>query len=650
MCGIAGFLDATPEGAEARVRRMTDAIVHRGPDDGGAWMDPAAGLALGHRRLSILDLSPAGHQPMMSASGRFVLVFNGEMYNHLAIRAELEASGCAPHWRGHSDTETLLAAIEAWGLDATLRRAVGMFALGLWDRERRRLALARDRAGEKPLYFGRQKGAFLFGSELKALRAHPAFEGAIDRHVLALYLRHNYVPDPLCIYQGIRKLLPGTWVEIDERGEAVEPVPFWSVDEAIASGRQNPFVGTDAEAIDRLDAVLGEAVQAQMVADVPLGAFLSGGVDSSLVVALMQARSSRAVRTFTIGFEDRSFDESVHARAVAKHLGTDHTELVVTPNEALSIVPRLPDMYDEPMADSSQIPTALVCAMARRHVTVSLSGDAGDELFGGYTRYMLASRIWRTLSRVPTSVRHGAARVLATGRPETWDRIIGALAPVLPGRLRVSRPGDKLRKLSVVLGSFDTLPAVYRSLVSHWDPPDDACRGVREARSRLSELMERRASLNFEETMMFWDLLTYLPGDILVKVDRAAMATSLETRVPMLDHRVIEFSWTLPFHLRIRDGHGKWLLRQLLYRHVPSELIERPKMGFGVPIDAWLRGPLREWAEALLAKDRLEREGFFDGEVVQSRWSEHLAGTRNWAYSIWDVLMFQAWHEAQTGR
>jgi asparagine synthase (glutamine-hydrolysing) len=646
MCGIAGFIGTAVEDRQQILRRMTETLVHRGPDDAGYWFDDRVGVALGHRRLSILDLSPAGHQPMLSPSDRYAIVFNGEIYNHHAIRAELERSGLAPAWRGHSDTETLLAAVDAWGLRRSLDRCVGMFALALWDRQQRRLNLARDRAGEKPLYYGVQNGVFLFGSELKALRAHPAFHGEIDREALALYLRHNYVPDPYSIYRGIHKLSPGAMVEVDEHRIPTAPVRYWDATEVAAQGQATPFEGSDSDALTRLESVLGQAVADQMIADVPLGAFLSGGIDSSLIVALMQARSTRPVKTFTIGFEDDAYNEAGHARAVAAHLGTDHTEMVVTPAEAIAIVPRLPGMYDEPFADSSQIPTALLCSLARRHVTVSLSGDAGDELFGGYTRYMLASRVWRAVSRVPAPIRRLAARALVSLSPEQWDAVARGIGPLLPGRMHVSHPGDKMHKGAALL-HHEGLPDVYRSLISQWDRPDLVCIGTPEARSRLEDLMASGGALRPEEAMMLWDLSSYLPGDILVKVDRAAMAASLETRVPMLDHRVVELAWSLPFQMRVRDGEGKWLLRQLLYRRVPRALIDRPKMGFGVPIDSWLRGPLQEWAEALLSESRLKSEGFFDPAVIRNRWQEHLAGRRNWAYSIWTVLMFQSWYAEQ---
>jgi asparagine synthase (glutamine-hydrolysing) len=646
MCGIAGFIDRSAQEPDELCRRMARALAHRGPDDQGVWTDRECGVALGHQRLAILDLSPAGHQPMRSRRDRFVIAFNGEIYNHLSIRRELEGAQLAPPWLGHSDTETLLAAIEAWVLRGALERCVGMFAFALWDRKERRLSLARDRCGEKPLYYGRQGTAFLFASELKALYLHPAFHRQLSGGALALYLRHNYVPEPYCIYDDIHKLAAGTYVEIDAHGNAGDVTAYWSALAAIEASQAAPFRGEPAAAAEELERILGDAIAGQMVADVPLGAFLSGGVDSSLIVALMQARSARPVRTFTIGFAEAAYDESRYARAVAAHLGTEHTELIVSPAQALAVIPRLPAMYDEPFADSSQIPTALICQLARTHVTVCLSGDAGDEVFGGYTRYVLAGRIWSTIGHIPKPLRRMAERLVRTLSPDDWDRRFQAVAPLLPRHWRQARLGDRLHKAGDLL-TADTRAEVYRALVSHWSRPGSICAGAEEPRSRLMELMDNCRLRHFEEAMMFWDLMTYLPGDILVKVDRAAMAVSLETRVPMLDHRVIEFAWRLPLDMRLRNRQGKWLLRQLLYRHVPRELIDRPKMGFGVPIDAWLRGPLRDWAETLLSEARLRSEGIFDPLPVRQRWREHVEGKRNWAYLLWDVLMFQAWHETQ---
>ncbi len=635
MCGIAGFWD--PRGdleaaqAEARATAMAVALAHRGPDDAGVWTDARAGVALAHRRLAILDLSPAGHQPMVSACGRYALVFNGEIYNHLALRQELERRGQAPAWRGHADTETLLAAVSAWGLAAALRASVGMFALALWDRQARNLSLARDRLGEKPLYYGRVGGAFLFGSELKALRTWPGFAAEVDRPALALYLRHNCIPAPYTIYRGIRKLPPGTWLSLSADAWEAEPAAYWSAREVAERGQADPFRGTDAEAAEELERLLRQAVAGQMVADVPLGAFLSGGVDSSTVVALMQAQSGRAVRTFSIGFTEAAYDEAPQARAVAAHLGSEHTELYVSPAEAMAVIPSLPRLYDEPFADSSQIPTFLVSQLARRQVTVSLSGDGGDELFGGYNRHLWAPRLWRRLSPWPRPLRGLLATALRTLPPTAWDAAFARLGRLLPRSARQRNPGDKLHKLAEVLGA-EGPEEIYLNLVSHWKHPGDVVRGVDEPATRVTDPAARARLEAFESRMMCLDLVTYLPDDILAKVDRAAMAVSLETRVPLLDHRLVEFAWRLPLAMKIRDGQGKWLLRRVLYRHVPRELVERPKMGFGLPLGDWLRGPLRDWAEALLDEARLAREGYFHPRPIRA---------------LWDVLMFQAWLEAR---
>jgi len=644
MCGIAGFIFRRGTDLEETCAAMSAALVHRGPDDSGLWVQRDTGLGLAHRRLAVVDLSPTGHQPMLSPSGRYVIAFNGEIYNHQTIRAQLRSSGREPQWRGSSDTETLLAAIEAWGIPSTLRRSVGMFALAVWDRERRRLTLARDRAGEKPLYYGLSGQAFLFGSELKALRAHPAFVGEIDRDSLALYLRYCYVPEPRSIFRGIYRLSPGTFLEVDERGAYAAPATYWSAAETTERVPASQFAGGDAQAIEALDRVLGEAVALQMVADVPLGAFLSGGVDSSLIVALMQKQSSRKVRTFTIGFSEPAYDESGFARAVASHLGTDHTELIVTPKQAMEVIPRLSTIYDEPFGDSSQIPTYLVSQLARRHVTVALSGDAGDELFGGYNRYAWAKRLWGAMS-FQRPVRQLTARAIHAVSPQAWARAFTYAKPLLPGRWQAAHMGDKLHKLADLIHC--SRPELYRNLVSHWPAPARVVIGGVEPATQLTQLMEDPGKRSFEECMMYWDLMTYLPGDILVKVDRAAMAVSLETRVPMLDHRVIEFAWSLPLHMRVRAGEGKWLMKRLLSRYVPPALTTRPKTGFGIPIDSWLRGSLREWAEDLLDESRLRREGFFDPAPIREKWHEHTASGRNWAYWLWDVLMFQSWLQDQ---
>lgn len=656
MCGIAGYWQSAPfDGTAARavIERMSSAIAHRGPDDSGAWLDADAGIALGHRRLSVVELSAAGHQPMASASGRYGVVFNGEVYNHneLRVRLEREAGHTLP-WRGHSDTEVLLAAIESWGVTRALQAAVGMFAFALWDRRERTLTLARDRLGEKPLYYGWQSSgsdrALLFGSELKALRAHPAFTAGVDRDALTLFMRLGYVPAPHTIYRGIRKLPPGTLAVLRAPDAEPDIQPYWSAQDVMLCGHRSPLDLDPEEAVDRLEALLRDAVRQQMVADVPLGAFLSGGIDSSTVVALMQAQSTRPVRTFSIGFHEPGFNEAEHAKAVAAHLGTDHTELYVTPAQAMQVVPRLPAMYDEPFADSSQIPTHLVAQLARQHVTVALSGDAGDELFCGYSRYLLAQRLWQRIRAVPVPMRRAAAAMIAAVSEPTWDRIAEGLGHLLPMSERFARPGEKLHKgaRAMAAGSSD---ALYLNLVSLWADPGTLVLGAREPRTVLTGANTPLRELPDVQRMMAFDLLTYLPDDILVKVDRAAMAVSLETRVPLLDHRVIEFAWQLPMALKLRDGVGKWALRQVLYRHVPRALVERPKMGFGVPIDSWLRGPLRDWAEALLDPHRLEADGLLAVEPIRRAWKQHLDGSANRQYPLWNVLMFQAWLREQTG-
>jgi asparagine synthase (glutamine-hydrolysing) len=638
MCGVAGFLDRSGGVIQEPVaQRMAMALYSRGPDDAGAWLDATAGLALAHRRLSILDLSPAGHQPMHSAGGRYVIAFNGEIYNHLDLRKELGDVA----WRGHADTETVLAAIEAWGIEAALKKLTGMFAFALWDRAERRLSLARDRLGEKPLYYGWQGDTFVFGSELKALRAHPGWRGEVDRNVLASFMRYGYVPLPHSIYRGISKLLPGTWLSLGpETPAGVSPAPtfYWRALESARAPRHGEL--SDEAAADALEAELRRAIGGQMVADVPLGAFLSGGVDSSTVVALMQAQSSRPVRTFSIGFAESNYDEARHAKAVAAHLGTNHTELYLAPADALAVIPKLPEMYDEPFGDSSQIPTHLVAALARHDVTVSLSGDGGDELFGGYNRYFLGASLWRRLAPLPRSLRSVAGRLMSAPSPGQWDRF----AAWFPSHGAYPAIGDKLHKLAGVVDAADA-DDFYRRLISLQHEPESIVLGAAEVPIWADGEAKGFSGHDVSERMMFHDLVGYLCDDILTKVDRAAMAVSLETRVPLLDHRVVEFAWQLPLHMKIRDGQGKWLLRQVLYRHVPRELIERPKQGFGIPLDAWLRGPLRDWADALLDEQRLRNEGYLRPEPIREKWREHLSGRRNWQHWLWNVLMFQAWRE-----
>jgi asparagine synthase (glutamine-hydrolysing) len=656
MCGFTGFLttqSSDKDGLEAIATRMALAIAHRGPDDAGTWADAEAGVALGHRRLAIVDLSAAGHQPMQSVAGRYVLAYNGEIYNHMALRAELEAQHGPQAWRGHSDTETLLAGFEAWGVAETLRKAVGMLAVALWDKAERKLTLARDRMGEKPLYYGWVRGAFVFGSELKAVRAYPGFDNPVNRDALALYMQHGVVPAPHSIYQDIYKLQPGCLLTLEAAGLAAKAVhiePYWQFTEAAQRGLAT-LIHSEAEALSELETTLREAVALQAVADVPLGAFLSGGVDSSAIVALMQAQSTRPVQTFTIGFDEAGFDESPHALAVARHLGTEHHELRVSAAMAQAVIPALPQMYDEPFADSSQIPTHLVSQAARQHVTVALSGDAGDELFGGYNRYFWGQKVWSRLAWMPPALRQALGTGIGAMPAPVWD----ALGRALPSTLAVARLGDKAHKMAQRLKTVQSLDGLYRSLVNEWPQGTALVRGAKtlptvlshaQAHNDMASDMARGVHAP-EHRMMLWDSMTYLPDDILTKVDRAAMSVSLETRVPFLDHRVVELAWRLPLHMKIRGNQGKWALRQVLYKYVPRELIERPKAGFAIPVGQWLRGPLRDWAEALLDEKRLVQEGYFEPAPIRRAWQEHLSGRHDWTNRLWTVLMFQAWLQAQ---
>lgn len=647
MCGLAGVLAADPPG-EAVLLRMTDAIRHRGPDDAGVWIDAAAGIALGHRRLSIVDLSPLGHQPMRSADGRWVIAYNGEIYNHAAIRAELDAAGLSPEggWRGHSDTETLVAAIAAWGLAATVERAVGMFAIALWDCRERQLHLVRDRFGEKPLYWGWTAGGIAFASELKAIRALPGFANPVSRQALALYAARTYIPAPFSIYQRIFKLQPGCILTLDaaalaaprdnapepgERGPGLSLEPYWSYREVVRRGFADP-IGDEEEALDRLEAALAQSIAGQAVADVPVGAFLSGGIDSSTVVALYQANATRPVRTFSIGFEEAGFNEAEYARQVGAHFGTDHNERYVTVKETRDVIPLLPAMYDEPFADSSQIPTHLVSRFAREQVTVALSGDGGDELFAGYNRHFAAPRLWQRLQMLPRPVRAAIGGPLSRLPPDLWNLARGN---------RPAHFGAKVQKALRIAGSAQAFDDVYTSFLDEWNnepsPVLGAVRGAGDFDMAVS------AGASDTVRMMYCDAVSYLPDDILCKVDRAAMAVSLETRVPFLDHRVAEVAAHIPVAMKVRGGVGKHILRRLLYRHAPREMFDRPKAGFGIPVGLWLKGPLREWAEHLLAPDRLAAEGFFDAELVRVRWQAHLDGRRDGATALWAVLMFQAW-------
>jgi asparagine synthase (glutamine-hydrolysing) len=610
-------------------------------------VDEDAGIALGHRRLSILDLSPLGNQPMSSADGRFIIAYNGEIYNFPDLRTELASMGHS--FRSQSDTEVLLSAISQWGVSAALERTNGMFAFALWDRETRTLYLARDRIGQKPLYYGWAGKTLVFGSELKALLSYPGFSTAVNEGAVALLLRHSAIPAPHTIYPDCWKLLPGTVLAISA-GDIADralpaPSPFWSATAAAQAGLADPLDLDDRGATDSLDNVLRDAVGACMVSDVPLGAFLSGGIDSSTVVALMQEQSDRPVKTFSIGFTEASYNEAIDAAAVAKHLGTDHTELYVTPGDAQSVIPRLPEFYDEPFADSSQIPTYLVSQLARQQVTVSLSGDGGDETFGGYNRYTWARNLNRTVGLAPRPLRRLARCVMESIPPHKWDAAFALIAPVLPRGKRHIQAGDKLHKLAEIIDSANR-EEMYWRLVSQWKQPGQAIPEAVEPATLLSRRSSWPELPEFAQQIMLLDTLSYLPDDILVKLDRASMAVSLESRVPLLDHNVMEFAWRLPMHQKIRNGTGKWILRQVLSRYVPPALFERPKMGFGVPIGDWLRGDLREWAEDLLSESRLKQEGLFQTDAVRSLWRQHLRGDRNLQYQLWPVLMFEAWRDS----
>jgi asparagine synthase (glutamine-hydrolysing) len=653
VCGIVGLFDPTrrfaPSALGEAVGRMAQALRHRGPDSTGAWIDREAGLALAHRRLAIIDLSAAGQQPMLSASGRYGIVFNGEIYNFPRLRRELVSLGA--QLRGHSDTEVLLAAIDRWGLAATLDRLVGMFAFALWDRHTSTLTLTRDHLGQKPLYFGRIGSTFAFASELKAFAAHPDFDPEVDRGALALFLRHEYVPSPHTIWRGIHKLPAGCMLALDlARGcPPGSDLPgrierYWCARAVAERGRESGAALSAGAALERLDQLLNQAVGDCMVADVPLGAFLSGGLDSSLVVALMQRHAARPVKTFTIGFLEAAFDEAEHARGVARHLGTEHTELYLTEKEARAIIPELPEMFDEPFSDPSQIPTFHVARLARQHVTVSLSGDGGDEGFGGYGRYLVAEQVRRQAARVAPGLRHAAALLATALPPAAWNLVLDLARLQAPTGLRGQWSGDRVHKLAALF-RIDDPDRRYRALISSCQDPCALVIGADEPPTAFTDPDRRPHLAEYVDRMMYYDTVAYLPDDILVKLDRASMAVSLEARVPLLDHRVVEFAWQLPLALKFQDGRGKWLLRQLCNRYLPPELMARPKQGFAVPLEQWLRGPLRDWAEALLDERRLVTEGFLRAAPVRRRWREHLSGARNWSNQLWSLLMFQAWRE-----
>jgi asparagine synthase (glutamine-hydrolysing) len=638
MCGITGFWQKDDSVESSVIQKMTNVMAHRGPDDAGTWLDENAGLALGHRRLSILDLSPAGHQPMLSPCGRYALVYNGEIYNHSDLRNGLEEDFGGHQYRGHSDTEVLLVALMHWGVENTLARLNGMFAFAFWDRHERSLFLARDRMGIKPLYYGQHNGVFLFGSELKALTAHPAWRGEVDRDALALYLRHNCVPSPWSIYKGIFKLPPAHFVVVRDNGRNVSsPQCYWNLAEIAEQGSGSKHKSVE-QLTSELDALLNDAVKKRMLADVPLGTFLSGGIDSTLVTALMQAQSDTPVRTFSIGVHCNEMDEARHAKAVAGYLGTDHTELYVTSREAMEVVPRLSVMWDEPFADSSQIPTFLVSQLARRYVTVSLSGDGGDELFAGYNRHIVGPEIWNKAERLPLLLR----RLLGWGIGSLARYDVERLRRYLPQRMAVSNLAYRLDKLAGALNASNG-QAFYKDLASHWKDPGSLVLGGKEPDTLLDKLDAMPDLPGLREQMMYLDQKTYLPDDILTKLDRASMAVSLEARVPLLDHRVVEFAWRVPSEFTYRNGQGKWLLRQVLYRYVPRKIMDRPKQGFGIPIKEWLCGHLRDWAEELLNEKRLHAEGFLDPAPIRRIWHDHVSGKKPWTHHLWAILMFQQW-------
>lgn len=646
MCGINGFFSNSLSTFDNAIVKMNSAISHRGPDTRGTWLNKDLGIILGHQRLSIIDLSAAGNQPMQSKSGRFFLTYNGEIYNHLEIRREIEEKNSNIKWRGYSDTETLLEAIDNLGIETTLQKIDGMFAFALWDEKNFCLTLARDRIGEKPLYFGWQgKGdnkVFIFSSELKGIKAHPKFDRQIERDSIALQLRYSYIPAPYSIYKHIFKLLPGHYLQLKKNDLKKSLLPtsksYWSLVKNVIHGKNNLLTQSSLDIQNDLEKRLKISVKKQMMSDVPFGAFLSGGVDSSMIVALMQSQSDLPIKTFTIGYSEDDFSEAQYAKKIAKHLGTDHSELYVSSKLAMEVIPKLSSIYDEPFSDSSQIPTFLVSQLAKQHVKVVLSGDGGDELFCGYNRYIMSKKFWCLFNLMPLSLRKIFALSIESISAQNWNKI----SKFLPGLKKYKNFGDKIHKGASVLEA-KTIYDLYYMLCSHWKNPTEVVINSKEPNIFSNEFTKELKGLNSQETMMVNDLITYLPNDILVKVDRAAMASSIETRIPFLDHKLIEYVWKIPHSLKLKKGNGKWILKQILSKYVPTSLTERPKMGFGVPIETWLRGPLRDWAENLLNERRLKQEGYFNHNFVQKKWSEHLSGGRNWQSDLWDVLMFQAW-------
>ncbi|MGV7227603.1 MAG: asparagine synthase (glutamine-hydrolyzing) [Nitrospirales bacterium] len=639
MCGIAGFLDHSPNGIPYNLSEvathMAETMYFRGPDHGGVWTDQRNGLALSHRRLAVIDLSPSGYQPMLSADKRYVIVYNGEIYNFLELKKTLGDMGHT--FSGTSDTEVLLKSCEIWGVKKAIEQCIGMFAFGLWDREKKTLTLGRDRLGIKPLYWANFENAFIFGSELKALRAHPRFSPSLDLSAMATYLRFGYIPSPNSIYEYVHKLEPGCLLTFrPTRPPLIER--YWDLRKIAIRNTRKPWRFDEQETLSQFENVLGEAVRQRLIADVPLGAFLSGGIDSSTVVALMQKYSDQPVRTFTIGFQETAKDESVHAKKIAAHLGTNHQEFIIEPHHIFHILPRLADWYDEPFSDISQIPTFFVSKMTRQEVTVALSGDGGDELFAGYRRYFKLSQRLHQLGKVPPVLRPILSSV--AGIPPLL--LNSSLAYLPPKLIKLTK---KLRTLSQTFGS-NGIEDQYLQLISRWENPLELVPDA--TKESVNFYSDQTLAEDFPDPitrMQYCEMMTLLPDDILAKVDRASMAVSLEVRVPILDHRVVEFAWSLPGHMKIRNGQSKWLLRQLLHKYAPVDLFERPKMGFGIPIGKWLRGPLREWAEDLLSENALKKSGLFNPVPIRKRWQEHLSGTHDRTRSLWTILMFQTWHD-----
>ncbi|MGC5327273.1 asparagine synthase (glutamine-hydrolyzing) [Brevibacillus sp. SYSU BS000544] len=648
MCGFAGIVNYNKtfsnSSLTAVLKQMTDAINYRGPDGEGYWVDESLGIGLGHRRLSIIDLSSNGHQPIVSQNGRYVMIYNGEVYNHQQLARELDSLGYQR--KGHSDTEIILACFEAWGIDQSIQRFVGMFAIALFDRKEATFTLIRDRMGEKPLYYGFVGENFIFASEIKAFQVFPGFKGTIDRDAIASYIRYNYVPSPQTIYQHIKKLPPGTYLQVSIIDQTVpEPTVYWSIHSILEKRQAGLETIDEGEAILQLEALMQQSIRQQMIADVPIGAFFSGGVDSTSIVAMMQSLHSKPIKTFTIGFTDEDYNEAIFAKRIVEHLRTDHTELYINHQELMDVIPHIAHISDEPFSATSIIPTFLVSRLARQSVTVSLSGDGGDELFGGYNRHLWGNRIWEKVNRIPKGVRHATAAGMKMVPQELWNVVYNKLSPILPLSWNVTLPGEKVTKLAAIL-TEDSLNSIYVNLVSNWKDGNGIVQGAsKPLQSAIINDQDWVRVTNPSEKMMVMDLISYLPDHILVKVDRASMNVSLESRAPFLDHRIVEFAWSLPIEMKIREGIGKWILRQILYKYVPEKLINRPKTGFSVPIGRWLRGPLREWAEDLLDEGKLQRDGFFDPKPIRTKWAEHIQGKRDWHNDLWAVLMFQAWFE-----